>query len=359
MSWGDLVRKSNARTWLVVGLALNLAGCGSSSSTPSGGSSTAAALPSVQAPSSASASSSPTISPTIAPPPSPVVVAAAKPEPPLKQLWQVGGPRPSKDGGCCVTVAPDGKLWVSAEWDSTFWIIDPNGKYLESWGTPGKGEGQFDFPVKDDGWGAVAFDPDGTFYVADAGNRRVQKFDKDRHFIKAWGSFGTDDGQFATPALISSDGKGHVYVSDEVRLDVQEFSSDGSYIRTLAADYVADDLLATAIDARGHVYVDNGPIILVFDADGLPLPGIDLSTAGGVTAGMALDAAGNLYIAINTGYLGPSIDTLSIYELDASGAVLHAWPGDADMIALDPVGGALYSSFFRDPFISKLELPKP
>ena len=141
---------------------------------------------------------------------------------------------------------------------------------------------------------------------------------------------------------------------DTDRRDVQEFSSDGAYVRTLAAGAT---VYFIATDAKGQLYVDDGPEILVFDADGHQLPGIDLSTAGGVASGMVIDAAGNLYVATIASYNTP-ITGDSIYEL-ASGSILHAWPGDADSIALDPKGGAIYTSLYGEPFIRKLQLPKP
>ena len=295
-------------------------------------------------------------SPSAAPTPAPIVVAAKTPEPALKQLWQVGGPKPPKDGGCCPVVAPDGNVWVSSEYDATFWIIDPNGKLLGSWGSPGTGNGQFNFVGTGGAYGDITFDPDGTFYVIDTGNHRVQKFDKDRQFIKAWGSFGTDNGQFASPGWIASDGHGHIWVADSDRLDVQEFTSDGGYLRTVASGADVEQSIAT--DSRGRVWVDAGAQILVFDADGQQLPGLDLTSVGALASGMAFDSAGDLYVALVSSYNNP-ITTEGILELDASGKVLHAWPGDADTVALDPKGGAIYSSFFADPFIRKLALPKP
>lgn len=343
------------RATVVIGLALIVAAC--SPSIPANSGSTAqntAASSALVAPISPAASK-PAPSPTAAPTPAPIVIAAAPLEPALKQLWQVGGPKPPKDGGCCVTVAPDGKIWVAAMHDSTFWIIDSNGKYLESWGQSGDGDGQFNFVVKTDGFGAIAFDPDGTFYVADTGNHRIQKFDNDRQFVKAWGEFGTDDGQFATPSIVVSDGRGHVYVQDLDRLDVQEFTSDGAFIRTLAS---GAHVYFIATDVQGHLYVDDDSMIRIFDAEGMQLPSMDLSSAGAKASGMAFDAEGHLYVATVSSYSTP-IQTKAIYEIDASGAVLHAWPGKADAVALDPNGGALYSSFFVDPFIRKLALPTP
>lgn len=360
----DLVSMGRvARAAVAVGLALVVAGCGSASPAATGA--PAVGTPTAPASSAPAASSlvtsvtptasSPATSPATAPTPAPFVVAATAPGPALKQLWQIGGPKPPKDGGCCPTVAPDGNLWVSSEYDASFWIIGPNGKYLGSWGAPGTGNGQFNFAGTGGAYGDITFDPDGTFYVADTGNHRVQEFDTNRHFVKAWGSFGTDDGQFANPAWVVSDGQGHIYVADTDRRDVQEFNSDGAYVRTVTSD---TNVFFMAADSKGHVYVGDGPTILVYDADGHQLPGFDLSSTGAYVGGMAIDAAGHLFIPTISSYDSP-ITTEPIYELDGSGKVLHAWPGDADSIALDPKGGALYTSFFSEPFIRKLELPKP
>ena len=59
------------------------------------------------------------------------------------------------------------------------------------WGSTGSGPGQFDFVTADQHpspFGTVAFAPDGSFYVADIGNFRVQAFDKDRDFVREWGT---------------------------------------------------------------------------------------------------------------------------------------------------------------------------
>jgi DNA-binding beta-propeller fold protein YncE len=45
-----------------------------------------------------------------------------------------------------------------------------DGRLVKSWGTPGKGEGQFHLPH------SIAFDDDGKLYVADRSNKRIQIF---------------------------------------------------------------------------------------------------------------------------------------------------------------------------------------
>jgi hypothetical protein len=79
----------------------------------------------------------------------------------------------------------------------------------------------------------VAWDRAGNIYVADGsasgiGNARVAKFDKDGHFIKSWGSRGTEPGQFNALHGIALDAQGNVYVADAGNKRIQVFDGDGS-----------------------------------------------------------------------------------------------------------------------------------
>jgi hypothetical protein len=79
----------------------------------------------------------------------------------------------------------------------------------------------------------VAWDSAGNIYVADGagngvGNARVAKFDKDGHFIKAWGQRGTEPGQFNSLRGIALDAKGNVYVADAGNKRIQVFDGDGN-----------------------------------------------------------------------------------------------------------------------------------
>ena len=42
----------------------------------------------------------------------------------------------------------------------------------------------------------LAFDEQGNFYVVDAYNQRIVKFDSEGNFLTTWGSEGTGEGQF-------------------------------------------------------------------------------------------------------------------------------------------------------------------
>jgi streptogramin lyase len=79
----------------------------------------------------------------------------------------------------------------------------------------------------------VAWDRAGNIYVADGasktvGNARIAKFDKDGHFIKSWGSRGSEPGQFNAIRGIVLDAQGNVYVADAGNKRIQVFDGDGN-----------------------------------------------------------------------------------------------------------------------------------
>ena len=86
----------------------------------------------------------------------------------------------------------------------------------------------------------VAWDRSGNIYVADGvstagGNARVAKFDKDGHFIKSWGSRGSDPGQFNSLHGIALDAQGNVYVADAGNKRIQVFDGDGNVKSQIAS----------------------------------------------------------------------------------------------------------------------------
>lgn len=75
--------------------------------------------------------------------------------------------------------------------------LPPKTVFAETVGSFGIMTGSFDSPVD------VARDESGNFYVLDAGNSRVQKFDKSANYVVSSGSSGSHPGQFKRPAAIA------------------------------------------------------------------------------------------------------------------------------------------------------------
>ena len=77
----------------------------------------------------------------------------------------------------------------------------------------------------------MAWDRAGNIYIADGigTNNRIAKFDKDRHFLKQWGSTGTEPGQFNGVKALAVDAQGNVYAADAGNERIQVFDSEGTF----------------------------------------------------------------------------------------------------------------------------------
>ena len=107
----------------------------------------------------------------------------------------------------------------------------------------------------------VAWDAQGNIYVADGlasgvGNARVAKFDKDAHFIKSWGSRGTEPGQFNALRGIAIDAKGLVYVADGGNKRIQVFDADGAPKAQITGVGVPGAICITP-GVHQYIYVSN------------------------------------------------------------------------------------------------------
>lgn len=106
---------------------------------------------------------------------------------------------------------------------------DAEGRLLRRLGRRGSGEGEFNLPAD------AAMGPDGTLWVLDAGNFRVQAFNAEGRFVRAFGSVGSGLGQLARPRGLAIDRDGLVYVADALLCNVQVFQPDGQLLLPLGS----------------------------------------------------------------------------------------------------------------------------
>jgi hypothetical protein len=345
----------SARAHLGLGILLTamLAACGSAPSQE-------ASAPAIGSP---SMSASPT-APAATSVPSPIAGAstaassAAGPIPSATALtlaWQKAAPTKAETATYWPAIDPvTGDVWVASPWENDFWIFKPDGTFVETWGTAGTGDGQFHLTTHDqthpDADGAVAFAPDGSFYVADGGNDRIQQFDAHRQFVRAWGSFGNGDGQFTTPKGIATDGK-TVFVADDNRGDMQTFDASGKHIATFPFPFVLFSLMS------------NGNLLTFdeeFDPSGKQIAslGVDFAALGGSPSMAVANKTGNLYIGIQS-----DSGAVGLIKLDPTGHVMARWTTGAETLALSPDGKSLYMAYtgpptgFGWPYLRKYTLP--
>ena len=173
----------------------------------------------------------------------------------------------------------DGSVFVSDEYECTISRFDPDGvivfpdrnpdgEYLDRWGTKGSEPGMLDGPT------GIAFDANDDLYVVDSLNSRVQVFTKSGDFLRTWGSAGDSEGEFNRPWGITIDREGAVYVADWGNHRVQKFGPDGEYLMTFGSRNGSGSSLShpagVAVDSDGDVYVTDwgNRRVQIYEPDG-------------------------------------------------------------------------------------------
>jgi sugar lactone lactonase YvrE len=302
----------------------------------------------------AAAAAGPTAKPAPKPSPTPTAVATATLVPlpsaqPMSLLWESHGPVSNKTSTTYIALNPiDGRVWVGVPFENRFWIFSPDGKYLESWGESGKGPGQFDFSdhaQNPNGFTPIAFAPDGSFYVGDTGNHRVQHFDADRAYLGEWGSFGTGDGKFVQITSIAADGE-MVYVGDGDRYDIQGFDADGAYMRTIGED---GGYSSVALGTDGRIVATNPsnpsgnpPSLTLFGSDGVDLVTTVLPVPSADALQPVVSADGRIFVNLEQNAFPWT--PKGVIQLDPDGRVVRVFEGGGDFIGVSPDGQTLYVS---------------
>ena len=119
--------------------------------------------------------------------------------------------------------------------------FSPEGELLMTLGTGGEAG---DPPTHFDAPNDVLIAPNGTIYVGDThgaqfqnaagptSKSRISMFTPDGTFIKSFGEFGYEDGQFRSPHSLAMDSQGRLFVADRGNARIQIFTQDGEHLAT-------------------------------------------------------------------------------------------------------------------------------
>ncbi len=135
-------------------------------------------------------------------------------------------------------------------------VFDRNGRHLYDIGKRGSKPGEFNLPLN------AAIGPDGTLYVVDGGNFRIEAFTQKGKFLFSFGAIGTRTGQFARPKSVAVDKHNNLYVSDAAFGNVQIFNHDGGLLMWIgtrgATNHPGRFMLPSGLavdDSDGRIYV--------------------------------------------------------------------------------------------------------
>jgi len=195
-----------------------------------------------------------------------------------------------------IAIGDDGSIYVSDLGNKRVQKFSSNGEYITEWGKSGKQSGEFHYPS------GIAVSDD-SVYVADRDLNRIQKFSLDGEFVTEWGEKGSYDGQLFFPNGIAVN-NGTVYVADTGNQRIQIFSTDGEFISSFGSSGLGEGQFLTVvgidIDADGNVYVTdrgNGKIEK-FSPNGELIQSFQFHYLGYVFSpeAIAIDPTGKMFI---------------------------------------------------------------
>ncbi len=160
-------------------------------------------------------------------------------------------------------IGPDDVVYCTDDLDHTVRKFTPDGRLLLTLGTSGQPSDTgaksldyrtirragppFHYPTN------LAIAPSGELYISDGyGNARIHKFTADGKLLASWGEPGAGNGQFQVPHGLAVDQQGTVFVADRENSRIQLFSPGGEYLSAWTDVARPCDV---AIDEGGRVYV--------------------------------------------------------------------------------------------------------
>ncbi len=132
-------------------------------------------------------------------------------------VWGTPGDGPgqfSRAEGLCI--GRHDEVLVADSCNHRVQVFDREGKFLRAFGRAGSNPGEFSYPYD------VRVDPAGNQFICEFGNSRITVLNAQDQVVEIIGNAGAAPGKFANPWAICFDSKGNLYVADSQNHRVQK-----------------------------------------------------------------------------------------------------------------------------------------
>jgi DNA-binding beta-propeller fold protein YncE len=164
-----------------------------------------------------------------------------------------------------LALGQDGSVYVADLWNHRIQKFTPEGEFIKMWGYFGQAESPEAF------WGPrdVAVDSKDRVFVVDTGNKRVVIFDEDGNFVSQFGSVGMAMGQFDEPVGITIDEEDRVYIADTWNQRIQKFDIDAGGEYQPVQEWEVYAWFGESLDNKPYLDIDPQGFLYVTDPEGL------------------------------------------------------------------------------------------
>jgi GH25 family lysozyme M1 (1,4-beta-N-acetylmuramidase) len=189
----------------------------------------------------------------------------------------------------------------------------------------------------------VAVDPSGNVFVADSNSSGIVEFDESGAYVRQFGYFSSNNGDFATPWYLAVDPSGDVIVAQtgngQDDCSIVEFNNSGTQLAQFSianGNGLWDQVGGVAVDQSGNIFVaDAQQGIEEFSNSGTKL------TQFGTTGSLAVDPSDNVFVFVTgsnvIGEYSPTPDHLAV-SIQPPNPVSLGKPFDVTISAEDPHG---------------------
>lgn len=161
-------------------------------------------------------------------------------------------------------VAPDGSIYVADTWNHRIQHFTAEGEFLDEFGFEGQGESLDAF------WGPrdVAVHPDGRIFVADTGNHRISIFNAEGVPQGSFGGSGFLTGELSEPVGLAIDGEGRVFVADTWNQRIQVFQETLPGTFEATAEWAIDGWYGQSLENKPYLDVSSMGSVCTTDPEG-------------------------------------------------------------------------------------------